>query len=236
MAISLGQTIATYDRLAVEYDLASHETTRGLEIASLQGLAAALALVSERARILEFGCGTGVATRVLSASGDVARIIATDPSRRMLTQAAGKLSDMQSPSLGWAAATASKALRNYADVDLVVAALADPYLDERIVQELATRLRPGACAFFSVPSQRWATVERSSRLDLPLGQTRFRASDGNVLYARSVVLEPDELKLLFTTYDFEVLGGGGVLGPSIQGRPCPEVSWVLVRRSVLQDS
>src|ERR1700682_4840891 len=89
-AIGRHETIATYDRLAVEYDLATHETTRGLEMASLQGLAVALTLVSERARTLELGCGTGVATGLLSASAGVARIVATDPPRRMRATAGAK--------------------------------------------------------------------------------------------------------------------------------------------------
>jgi SAM-dependent methyltransferase len=226
--------MATYDCLAAEYDLATHEATRGLEIASVQGLEAALALVPEQARVLELGCGTGVATGLLAATGGVARIVATDPSHRMLVQAATKLAGLESPSLAWVASTASQALRGCAEVDLLVSALADPYLDERLAKELAARLRPGACAFFSVPSRRWAVVERGRRLDLPLGQTRFRSSDGKVLYAHSVALEPEELELMFTTHDFDAVGGGVVQGPGIEGRHRPEVSWVLVRRSALQ--
>lgn len=229
-AIRQPETIATYDRLATEYDLAIHETTRSLESASIKGLGLALSLVSKRARILELGCGTGVATGLLSAGAGVATIIATDPSHRMLAQAAAKLSAITSRSVDWTAATASRALCDHADVDLVVGALSDPYLDETIVPKLAERLRPGTCAFFSVPSKRWAALERGTRLGVPMDQTRFRSVEGNVLYARSLTLEPDELERLLTAHGMHAVDAGAVDGPSLSEGPQPEVSWVLVRR------
>ena len=228
-------TIATYDRLAAEYDQVAHETTRGLEIASVESLSKALRLVARRTHILELGCGTGVATEALSSVAGVRRIVATDPSQRMLEQAAIRLGNIRPSLISWVNATAATALSHYSDVNLVVASLADPYLDGNIVQQLVTHLDQGAHAFFSVPSRRWANVERGTRLAISLDLTRFRLSDGSALYARSTTFEPDELENLFTTNGLEIVGSGFVSGSNIRGRPRPEVSWALVRRSVLED-
>lgn len=222
-------TIETYDALADEYDRATHEATRSLEHASLTGLTDAFTLIRRHDRILELGCGTGVATSVLLSRKQVQYILSSDPSIRMLARAVRKLPSVRAARIAWVQMTANNALSNSSHFDLVVGSLADPYLDDRHARILAANLADHAHAFFSVPSRRWAVVERESRLGLPVEHTRFLSSNGSPLLARSYTYEPESLCDLFTSNGLHVVGSGWASGQRITDRPRPEISWVLVR-------
>jgi SAM-dependent methyltransferase len=222
-------TIETYDALAGEYDRATHEATRSLEDASLAGLADAFTLIHGHGRILELGCGTGVATSLLLDQKQVQYILSSDPSIKMLAHAVRKLSNVGATRIAWAQMTADVALGDSSHFDLVVGSLADPYLDDRHARILGANLANHAHAFFSVPSRRWAVVERESRLGLPVEHTRFLSSNGSSLLARSYTYEPESLCDLFTSNGLHVVGSGWASGQRIPDRARPEISWVLVR-------
>jgi SAM-dependent methyltransferase len=235
----MAETIATYDELSDEYDLETHETTRGLEQASLRGFASALRLIELRAgaSVLELGCGSGLLTQRITLLANAAKIVASDPSPKMLEAAAHKLTTARrdGKSIDLIRATAREVLLMDPRSDLILASLADPFLDATIPDSVAKRLQPGGYTFFSVPSRAWAKVERNGRLSIHQATTRFRTRSGRELRARSQTYDSSELKALFETARLEILAHGQVRGPQFRRRPVPEASWVLARRSSLED-
>ena len=237
--VSVAETIAGYDELAYEYDYGTHETTRGLEEASLRGFASALPLIElwSRSTVLELGCGTGLLTNELISQTNADQIVASDPSARMLDVAARKLppSNRNGKSIILTRATAREALLMDPCNDLIVASLADPFLDAAIPSAVATRLKPGGYTFFSVPSRAWGAEERGDRLNIHKGTTRFRTLTGQECRARSHTYDSHELSALFESTGLEILAGGLAHGHQIRRRPVPETAWVLARKSALKD-
>jgi methyltransferase family protein len=227
----MAATVAAYDRLAREYDLPSHVTTRALEYASDLAWRQAEPALAARppAWIVETGAGTGHTTRTLRRAFGSQHVVVSDPAPGMLDVARHTVPP--SPLTSFRLATALEAIDGGIERHgLVVAALADPYLDDSLFRKLGGRSARGARVLITVPSRVWALRERTYRLGIPHDSTRFRLQDGTVVVASSFVYERDELAHLLQREGFAVLNSGKEAGPKLGGRPRPEIVWVIAER------
>ena len=233
-APSESQSIATYDRLAVEYDDERHRTTRELERLSARSVAAARlprALVGPSPLVVELGSGTGALTGELAAQLRGCRLLISDPSARMLAQAMRRLDD--SGTRGAAipiVATAAETISRLGTAPAaIVAGLADPFLSAPLLRAAVKAGCRETAILVTLPGATWARAERRDRLGIPVDRTRFRTSGDEVLYSRSLALDPPELAGLFADCGIKVLGSGSIVSEGPGWDPRPAVSWALGR-------
>lgn len=227
------ETVDCYNSLAAEYDSVEHRTTRELE--RLSGLSliecSLFQSVGREPFVVELGCGTGALSREIAREQRGGCLLLTDPAPRMLSRAGSAVatsnSDLAAISLCGSAEDALARLTS--PPDAIIAGLADPYLSNALLKSLLGTCAPHTLIFFSVPSQRWARIEREQRLGVPLDRTRFRTCDGRILFSRSVALDPDDLAGLFTDSGIEVLDHGARQSGESEHQSAPEVSWVMGR-------
>jgi SAM-dependent methyltransferase len=218
------ETITAYSRVASEYCGREHETTRGLEEATRRAWREAVSeLPSHLRAILEIGAGSGSTTRELVRTFPRSKITATDAAPTMLKVARVCLAGFD---VCWRVATAAEAIGAAAPGDLVVAGLADPFLDAGVLGAVPS----GATVFVTVPTRAWAVRERSYRLQLPLERTRFRLKDGTAVQAASFPFDAEDLQALAEEAALDISRGGTVRATGLKGRPVPEVSWLLASR------
>jgi SAM-dependent methyltransferase len=230
---SATETIDCYNLLAEEYDSDEHWTTRELERLSGLGLAnsSLFQKLQRDSLVVELGCGTGALSRQIAQAQDGGTLLLSDPAPQMLSQAANAVGLAGgSASVVTIRAAADELLaRLTSPPDAIVAGLADPYLTDGLLKNLLGTCAPHTLIFVSVPSQRWAEVERKQRLQVPVGCTRFRMGNGTILYSRSMACDPGQLASRFTNRGLEVLDGGAVQADWVHLPVAPEVSWVLGR-------
>ncbi len=230
---SQAQSIASYDALAVEYDGVEHRTTRELERLSGLGLEASglFGRLGPDPLMVEVGSGTGALSREIAAAKPGGCLLLSDPAPRMLRRA----EDAVAAADGVLAAIALRGPaveildRLVSRPAAILAGLADPYLSESLVVALRRACAPQTLVFCSVPSRRWAEVERGQRLGIAPDQTRFRTREGDAVYSRSLCLDSKELVELFAAGGFEVLADGSERAGAVGWDPAPEVAWVAVR-------
>jgi hypothetical protein len=230
-APSQAQSITSYDALAAEYDSVEHRTTRELERLSGFGLEASglLGRLGPNPLMVELGSGTGALSREIAAARPGGCLLLSDPAPRMLRRA----EDAVAAAKG---GLARIALRGSAEEILarllspptaILAGLADPYISESLLVALRRACAHQTVVFCSLPSRRWAEVERGQRLGIASDQTRFRTREGYSLYSRSLCLDTKELRKLFADGGFEVLASGTERARGTGWEAAsPEVGWV----------
>jgi SAM-dependent methyltransferase len=225
-------TIRTYDQLATEYDRPAHATTGALVEASLGARRrASRHLGDDEVRVIELGAGTGRLTAQLLRAPSVTRVEATDPSAAMLRVARARLdaSGLVADS-SFQRGTAREVLAKPPDTNLIVAGLADPFLDHTVFDLIADAATPRTMVFITVPSRRWAARERQDRLGIPIELTQFRLRGGQIALASSWTYDDYSLQTALVTRRLDVVARGFEVGPRLEGRPRPEIAWVMGRR------
>jgi SAM-dependent methyltransferase len=222
-------TIATYARLASEYDEPAHTTTRALELLSKDAFRRAAPLAHARAAypvLLELGAGTGALTRAILDSGDWGRLIVTDPAPAMcarLETLVARLARVEAH-----AYDAAGALNSFGpQADMVLAGLADPFLTPDMLMAARESMAAASLLFVTVPSHNWAAGEREARLRVPTDRTRFRLSDGTHLEAASWSYDEPELAGLVLDAGFRVIDTGTCIAERPVHGALPEVAWAL---------
>ena len=231
-ALGEARSIATYDALAAEYDSAEHRATRELE--RLSGLALVAAGILERLgpdpTLVELGSGTGALSRRIAVAAAGGCLLLSDPAPRMLRRAESAVAGLGGAAKVALRGSAVEILGRLASPpSAIFAGLADPYLGDPLLAALRRACGPETLVFCSVPSRRWAVVERGRRLGIALDQTRFRTQEGGELYSRSLCLDAEELAGLFLVGGFEIRGGGSEPAASPDQDGAPEVAWVAAR-------
>lgn len=228
------ESIAAYESLAAEYDSPAHETTRLLERASSvalerSGVLGALGVGSPRT--VELGTGTGALTAALLKAQRTGRLLVSDPAPGMLRSALVKLEPISGGvALEPLFATAAETLMGLTGTpDLLVAGLCDPYLCPELLMLAKETSDPGTQMFVTVPGSVWAAGERSSRLGLPVDQTRFRLANGSKVHSKSTAFDEAELVTLFEGAELKPVRHGTVRIPFSGQRPTPEVAWCLAQ-------
>jgi SAM-dependent methyltransferase len=230
---SARETIDCYDLLAAEYDSADHGTTRELE--RLSGLALGDSLLFKKMRqdpvVLELGSGTGALSCRITREQRGGCLLLSDPAPRMLRRAtrAAATEDAAITTTSLCGSAEEILARLMSPPDAILGGLSDPYLSEALLKSLLGTCAPDTLVFFSVPSRRWARVEREQRLGVPLDRTRFRTNSGRTLFSRSLALDPNDLASLFRTSGIDVLEHGSKRSEDSDLHSPPEVSWVLGR-------
>ncbi len=221
--------LSAYGRLASEYDQPTHRTTRVLEALSERGLRKAHQQADLRAveHVFEIGAGTGALTRAAIELWPNAHLIATDPSPEMLDVLKRRIVSLH-PLVEVAAADSSTAagLSNVAP-DVVVAGLADPYLDSCTAGDLRAICTSTTSLFVSTPSRSWAIRERHGRLGVDHNRTRFRLRDGSVVFAPSLTYDQEQLCELLRQAGFSILCADTERSTATWTHP--QVCWVLAR-------
>jgi SAM-dependent methyltransferase len=230
--VSPEDTVAAYERLADEYDSPEHRTTRALERLSADALGDSGLLRRDEltgCTILELGAGTGALTAQLLAGPRLGSIIVTEPSRAMLDRARERANGHADVEFCQEPAVAAL-LRHGRGADVVVGALADPFLTEDLLHVAFAELRRGAWLFVTVPSRRWAVSERAGRLMIPVDRTRFRTHDGEIVWSSSSARDEGELRGLLSATRFDVVASGTLAASAASDdAPDPEIAWVLAR-------
>ncbi len=222
-------TLAAYRQLASEYDSNEHATTRALEAASGLAWARAPRLPVAPQTVLELGTGTGALTEHVLNDYPSASLIATDPVSEMLAIARRRLARFRER-IEWIEEDAQATLRTYR-ASLLIAGLADPYLDAALLAQLPGALAPRGHVFVTVPSARWAKIERDGRLALPLDLTRFVLRNGTSVSARSFTYDHDALARGLEQAGLTLIEAGTTSQTVSAGRQPAEVAWALAQRT-----
>jgi SAM-dependent methyltransferase len=235
------QCIAAYEAIADEYDSPEHRTTG--ELTRLSCLAIdepAVAVVFDRPgpSVVELGCGTGAFTVGLRQRMRGGRLLISDPSMRMLRHAERRLENLageagDSPSHHALRSSARQILPRIATPpDLIAAGLADPYLSNSLLRQIRRASTVHTHFLVTVPTRRWAVVERGGRLGVPLELTRFRTQEGHIVRSPSLTLESDELAKRLSASGFRVVGHGTIESQTRSWKTPPEIAWALGRPAV----
>lgn len=224
------QTLAAYSALAPEYGNSEHATTRSLEAASNRALSSIATKLFHRspARVLELGCGHGASSAQIMRSISPIELTVSDPVPEMLSRASSNLESFSGRTV-FEQSDATEALFQSGDTELVIAALADPYLDQDLLDHAFTVLRPRTRMFLSVPSRDWALRERTGRLGVPIDKTRFRLRDGSFVECRSNALSPRKLGAIVTDAGMELIASGSLFGPEVHNLET-EISWAVCEK------
>jgi SAM-dependent methyltransferase len=216
-----------YAALAAEYDDPEHRTTRVLEALSASSLrrAACGPLRDHDVElIVEVGAGTGALTSVLLKLWPRAALVASDASREMLEVLASKLTPSDASRSTLAVADVQAFGRTCrATPSLIVAGLADPYLDAAALTALRAASGDGTRLFVSVPSRHWARREREERLGISIATTRFRTRGGGIVFAPSSTYDENGLRQLLNSSGFDTTECGTERSDALWSRP--SVCW-----------
>jgi hypothetical protein len=230
-ALSSAKTIAAYDMLACEYDDPAHATTRELERLSMiafRSLDPKALTLCEHPALLELGAGRGALTAQIIALGGWKELLVSDPARAMYAELSRRFSDV--PGLAVSSGTAESMLEaSGSRFDVIVAGLADPFLNQSTLELGRAHMQAGSVFFATVPSRRWAHNEREHRLGIGVDRTRFRLRDGSHVEAASWTYDQGMLDELLWETGFDVLGAGTCTSDAMQSGDPPEVAWVLAR-------
>jgi SAM-dependent methyltransferase len=219
--------VDAYERVASEYDGAEHRTTRILENLSRRAVQFAQQSHNRPVRtILEIGAGTGALTDALLGAWPEARVIATDPSQEMLAVLERKHGSADGRLATAPAEVSSAIAASDAPPDLVAAGLADPFLDPSNLRDVRAGMARGSQLLLTVPSRSWARRERTWRLGIPLGTTRFRLRDGSVVFAKSLTYDEPDMRRLARAAGFVAIAVGTERSTEVWS--APEVCWALV--------
>lgn len=204
------ETIAAYDLLALEYDSATHATTRALEQLSLHAfdrIINSTSVISNAKRVLEVGCGTGVlSTLLLHSLGEDKGVVLLDASARMLKQARTRLKNVSSRKevrYLHASILSSMSHTSSGVFDVIICGLGDPYFVDRAVSNIGQYCSHSAFLVVTLPERSWAETERIQRLKIPINRTRFRLSSGLTVYPFSFTYSENELCELMLNSGFE---------------------------------
>lgn len=219
-------TIQTYDQLASEYDSREHATTRALEAASTLAWSRAPLPAIALPTVLEVGAGTGAMTENIVRRYPGSRLIVTDSSRRMLSEAEQRF-HKRPAAAEWQVQDAEHAMARYPS-EFVVAGLADPYLDAGFLEQ-ASRGLPGSWLFATTPDAEWAVRERHDRLGVPVDTTRFVLRDGRVLRAQSLAYSAGGLADAARGAGLRIVAVGTVGSSAADVLPAVAVAWLLAQ-------
>lgn len=227
-------TVAAYDAIASEYDQPWHRTTRELERLSASALRSAPleeTLSRPNPLVVELGCGTGAFSAELSERMSGGRLLLSDPAGCMLRRATSRLAATDAGISNVALqASAARVLSQLASPPALIAAgLADPFLSQSLLRTALRVADRETRVLVTVPTRRWAAVERRERLGIPIDQTRFRTITGGAVYSRSLALDANDLAELFASSGFAVVAHGAVAADPGEWSPAPEVAWTLGR-------
>jgi SAM-dependent methyltransferase len=153
-----------YDKIAAEYYLPGHQTSRNFDSATIAALAS-LQIAVPPGIVLEVGAGRGRASEFLRA--DSSRIVQLDSSEAMLEV------QPREPSLLRIHADACKIPLIGQQFSAVVGFLVDPFMGLDFLAEAHRMLVSGGLLLLTVPTRAWGKPLRE-HLGIDLMTTRFR--------------------------------------------------------------
>jgi precorrin-6B methylase 2 len=227
-------TVAAYEAIAGEYDQPWHRTTRELERLSALALRSAPldgVLSRPNPLVVELGCGTGAFSVELVKRMSGGQILLSDPAEGMLRRAMNRLAatDAGVANIALRAPAASVLSQLVSPPALIAAGLADPFLSQPLLRTALRAADPETRVVVTVPTHRWAMVERGKRLGIPIDQTRFRTVTGGAVRSRSLSLDANDLVELFASSGFAVIAHGTITADPGEWSPAPEVAWTIGR-------
>jgi ubiquinone/menaquinone biosynthesis C-methylase UbiE len=206
------QTIEAYERLASEYDSEEHATTRTLEQLGIDACADLITgnpSITQAARVLEVGCGTGaLSSLLLRTISKGTEFVFLDASASMLDAAKSRFASIGNQRLisyVQASILSQNLDLSLGHFDVIASGLGDPYIIQPALANIRRYCARDAYFIATLPSREWAVAERQFRLKVPLTRTRFKLISGEVVEPFSFTYAEDELHHLLSKEGFQVL-------------------------------